>query len=384
MRTFATETRVIEGFTLIELLIVIIIIGILAAIAIPMFLGQRDKAKESAVKGGVHNIELGIGSYAVDHGDRIRPTDGVDAHGARWRATSTTGRRIRGPAPTWPTGHGPRATTCTRGSRPEHLHARRARAAAAPQSSASHEAGRRVTDSRARCASAIFTRPSTSAFAGRRSTSSKGSTSRSTPTTCSACSGPTAPARRPPSRSRWGSCGPRPARSSWASRASRTSATCRRTRTSTTTSPGASSSGSARGCSGSTRARRRERVEALLRDVGLRARGRHAPAQVLQGHAAARRHRPGAHQRPRAGAARRADDRPRPGRAASRSSASSRACTSAARRCSSTRTSSATCTSCARASPSCATAASRGPGTVDEALAEAPTLEDFFMQVVTA
>ena len=35
-----------------------------------MFINQRDKAKNSAVKGGTHNIELGIASYGIDHDDR--------------------------------------------------------------------------------------------------------------------------------------------------------------------------------------------------------------------------------------------------------------------------------------------------------------------------
>ena len=81
--------RAKSGFTLVEILIVVVILGILAAIVIPQFTSASTEAKESALVSDLQSIRSQVELFKIQHND-ILPGETLEADGSITLATAVS------------------------------------------------------------------------------------------------------------------------------------------------------------------------------------------------------------------------------------------------------------------------------------------------------
>jgi general secretion pathway protein G len=80
MRVIRTPLRVVEqGFTLLEIMVVVVIIGLLAALVVPRYMGQVDTANINRAKGDIRGIETALNLYRLENFRYPSTTEGLQA-----------------------------------------------------------------------------------------------------------------------------------------------------------------------------------------------------------------------------------------------------------------------------------------------------------------
>ena len=104
-----------KGFTLIELLIVVVIIGILAAIAIPKFANTKEKAYVASMKADLRNLATYEESYAADSSGLYFSGNGSGQGFSPSQNVTVTATAVAGPPATWTAAasHSLTAKTCS-------------------------------------------------------------------------------------------------------------------------------------------------------------------------------------------------------------------------------------------------------------------------------
>ena len=85
-----------KGFTLVELLVVVIIIGILSAVAVPIYLNQRKAAWNSTIQSDVKNASLVVETAMTANNEKIQANLGITANNGKfdngWAGTYSPGK----------------------------------------------------------------------------------------------------------------------------------------------------------------------------------------------------------------------------------------------------------------------------------------------------